>query len=65
MPSLFALHPVLVSDYDVTALAETTLHSAIFNNELFKRNYTVSRFDRNSLNRKNSTGGGVLIAVKS
>lgn len=56
---------VLSADYDVIAITESWLTSAINSNELFGDSYSVYRCDRSSLNSLKERGGGVIIAVKN
>ena len=51
---------------DVIALTETSLHSSIFDCELFdSSDFFVYRCDRSIVNSESDVGGGVLIAVRS
>lgn len=55
------------ADYDIISLTETWLVPTTANTEFFDQKYNVFRKDRSStaIAKVASTGGGVLIAVKS
>lgn len=53
-------------DHDIIALTETSLHTSIFDGELFDTSeFLVHRCDRSMLNSDCVVLGGVLIAVRS
>lgn len=56
-----------VSDgcYDIIVLIETWLDSRTLSSQVFGSDYEVFRCDRNSNNSSKSSGGGVLVAVRS
>ncbi|XP_055622497.1 uncharacterized protein LOC129766068 [Toxorhynchites rutilus septentrionalis] len=51
--------------YDIYALSETWLKDNTLTMQLFNDKYSVYRQDRSTSNSTKSTGGGVLIAVRS
>lgn len=56
----------LACSHDVVSICETNLCPSIYDSELFDTNeFVVYRCDRSSLNSRNASWGGVLIAVRS
>ncbi|XP_055604065.1 uncharacterized protein LOC129752302 [Uranotaenia lowii] len=53
------------SCYDVIAFTETWLNDCTLSGQIFGPDYSVFCCDRSARNSKKSSGGGVLIAVKS
>ncbi|XP_055612515.1 uncharacterized protein LOC129759125 [Uranotaenia lowii] len=53
------------SCYDIIALTETWLNDRTLSSQVFSSDYTVFRCDRGPNNSTKSTGGGVLIAIRS
>ncbi|XP_055604713.1 uncharacterized protein LOC129752946 [Uranotaenia lowii] len=53
------------SCYEFIAFTETWLNDRTLSSQIIGPGYVVFRCDRSPLNSKNSTGGGVLLAVKS
>ncbi|XP_055590681.1 uncharacterized protein LOC129742765 [Uranotaenia lowii] len=53
------------SCYEFIALTETWLNDRTLSSQIIGPDYVVFRCDRSPLNSKKSTGGGVLLAVKS
>ncbi|XP_055612569.1 uncharacterized protein LOC129759187 [Uranotaenia lowii] len=53
------------SCYDISALTETWLSDRTLSSQVFSSDYTVFRCDRGPNNSTKSTGGGVLIAIRS
>ncbi|XP_055609144.1 uncharacterized protein LOC129756320 [Uranotaenia lowii] len=53
------------SCYDIIAFTETWLNDRTLSSQIFCPDYAVFRCDRSSRNSKKSSGGGVLLAVKS
>ncbi|XP_055604318.1 uncharacterized protein LOC129752570 [Uranotaenia lowii] len=53
------------SCYDVIAFTETWLNDRTLSSQIIGPDYAVFRCDRSPRNSKKSTGGGVLLAVKS
>ncbi|XP_055589122.1 uncharacterized protein LOC129741420 [Uranotaenia lowii] len=53
------------SCYDVIAFTETWLNDRTLSSQIFGPDYAVFRCDRSARNSKKSSGGGVLLAVKS
>ncbi|XP_055604744.1 uncharacterized protein LOC129752979 [Uranotaenia lowii] len=51
--------------HDVIALTETWLNARTFTSQVFSSDYVVFRCDRGPSNSLKSTGGGVLLAIKS
>ena len=51
--------------YDIYGFCETWLSDNTVSNQLFGSKYTVFRTDRSRLNSSKSSGGGVLLAVRS
>ena len=51
--------------FDVYALTETWLTANTISNQLFNDSYSVYRQDRSCMNSNKSSGGGVLLAVRS
>ena len=51
--------------YDIYCFSETWLNDNTVSNQLFGTGYTVYRTDRSPLNSNKSSGGGVLLAVRS
>lgn len=60
-------YQLAVSDgcYDIYAFTETWLNNNTLNTQLFDDRFIVYRQDRSPLNSCKSTGGGVLLAVRS
>ncbi|KAF2897762.1 hypothetical protein ILUMI_08425 [Ignelater luminosus] len=56
---------LLVCDFDAIFLTETWLSDSVSSAELFHKNYTVYRKDRDFTTTGMSKGGGVLLAVNS
>ncbi|XP_058837086.1 uncharacterized protein LOC131693350 [Topomyia yanbarensis] len=50
--------------YDVIALTETWLNNRTLSHQVFGSTFDVFRCDRNALNSRKTSGGGVLIAVR-
>ncbi|XP_053698516.1 uncharacterized protein LOC128745465 [Sabethes cyaneus] len=67
MNSSLAEYQLAFSDccYDVYALTETWLNQNTTTSQLFNDSYSVYRQDRSRSNSCKSTGGGVLLAVRS
>ncbi|XP_055613767.1 uncharacterized protein LOC129760192 [Uranotaenia lowii] len=53
------------SSYDIVAFTETWLNDRTLTSQVFSSDYTVFRRDRGPHNSTESTGGGVLIAIRS
>lgn len=53
------------AEFDIIAISETYLHSDVLNSELFPPIYAAYRSDRRFNEINLSTGGGVLLALKS
>ncbi|XP_055612451.1 uncharacterized protein LOC129759002 [Uranotaenia lowii] len=53
------------SCYDIIAFTATWLNDRTLSSQIVGPDYTVFRCDRSPLNSKKSTGGGVLLAVRS
>ncbi|XP_062703885.1 uncharacterized protein LOC134286296 [Aedes albopictus] len=51
--------------YDAYAFTETWLNEGTSSNQLFDNSFSVYRHDRSPLNSNKTTGGGVLLAVRS
>lgn len=56
---------ILSHDYDLILLTETWLQSDIMNSEICDSRYDIFRCDRNLAMTHKSTGGGVMICVRS
>jgi hypothetical protein len=55
---------VILNDFDIIVLLETSLVNSFHDKELFDDRYFVFRCDRSAARSSIKSGGGVLIAVK-
>lgn len=58
-------HNLLLHNFDIVILTETWLHCGMYDRELCDSRYDVFRRDRDLLISNKSTGGGVMILVKT
>lgn len=67
MNSSLAEYQLACSDacYDIYAFSETWLNNNTLSKQLFNDTYSVYRQDRSTLNSNKTSGGGVLLAIRS